>query len=58
VGTLSLGAIISPLLLFANTDQNRDSDIGKEIDTNKPQTISILQTTDVHSSMLCFVENF
>jgi hypothetical protein len=49
VGTLSLGAaIISPLSTIANTDQTEDSILKNEIDQNKPQTISILQTTDVH----------
>jgi uncharacterized protein YacL len=47
VGTLSLGAaIISPLSTIKYRS-NRGLDIENEIDQNKPQTISILQTTDV-----------
>ena len=49
VGTLSLGAaIISPLSALPNTKLTGESDLAKDIDTSKPQTISILQTTDVH----------
>jgi sulfur-oxidizing protein SoxB len=49
VGTLSLGAaIISPLSALPNTKQTEETDLTKEVDTSKPQTISILQTTDVH----------
>ncbi|MBX9889011.1 MAG: bifunctional metallophosphatase/5'-nucleotidase [Flavobacteriaceae bacterium] len=49
MGTLSLGAaIISPLSAFPNTKLTGESDLAKDIDTSKPQTISILQTTDVH----------
>jgi len=49
VGTLGLGAaIISPLSAIANTNQSEETHSEKEIDTIKPQTISILQTTDVH----------
>ncbi len=49
VGTLGLGAaVISPLSAMANTTQSEENQFEKEIDTSKPQTISILQTTDVH----------
>jgi sulfur-oxidizing protein SoxB len=49
VGTLSLGAaIISPLSALPNSKQIEETDLAKEVDTSKPQTISILQTTDVH----------
>jgi sulfur-oxidizing protein SoxB len=49
VGTLGLGAaIISPVSAIANTSQFEETNSQKEIDFNKPQTISILQTTDVH----------
>jgi 2',3'-cyclic-nucleotide 2'-phosphodiesterase (5'-nucleotidase family) len=49
VGTLSLGAaIISPLSALPNIKLTGESDLAQEIDTSKPQTISILQTTDVH----------
>ncbi|MEO8516413.1 MAG: 5'-nucleotidase C-terminal domain-containing protein [Flavobacterium sp.] len=49
VGTLGLGAaMISPLSAIANTNKPEDFLQEKEIDTNEPQTISILQTTDVH----------
>lgn len=49
VGTLGLGAaIISPLSAIANTNQTEETNLDKEVDNTKPQTISILQTTDVH----------
>jgi S-sulfosulfanyl-L-cysteine sulfohydrolase len=49
VGTLGLGAaIMSPLNAIANTNQSEETNSNKEFDTTKPQTISILQTTDVH----------
>mgnify|MGYP003670790906 CR=1 FL=1 len=49
VGTLSLGAaIISPLSALPNIKKTEENELEKEIDTSKPQTISILQTTDVH----------
>lgn len=49
VGTLGLGAaIMSPISTIASTTQNNETELPEEIDINKPQTISILQTTDVH----------
>ena len=49
LGTLGLGAtVLSPLSAIANTNQPEENFLEKEIDTTKPQTISILQTTDVH----------
>jgi sulfur-oxidizing protein SoxB len=49
VGTLGLGAaIISPLSAIANTTLTDEVNIDAAIDRSKPQTISILQTTDVH----------
>jgi 2',3'-cyclic-nucleotide 2'-phosphodiesterase (5'-nucleotidase family) len=48
VGTLSLGAAIISPLSTRKYRSNRGLDIENEIDQNKPQTISILQTTDVH----------
>jgi len=49
LGTLSLGAsVISPLSAIANTSESDEIQLKKENDSTKPQTISILQTTDVH----------
>ncbi|MET0759166.1 MAG: twin-arginine translocation signal domain-containing protein, partial [Flavobacterium sp.] len=49
VGTLGIGAaIISPLSAIANTTQMEEMKLDAVIDRSKPQTISILQTTDVH----------
>ncbi len=52
VGTLGLGAaIISPLSTIANTNPVQETKSENGMDTSKPQTISILQTTDVHCQM-------
>ncbi|RTY94511.1 bifunctional metallophosphatase/5'-nucleotidase [Flavobacterium sp. GSP27] len=49
VGTLSLGAvIISPISVIANTTEPTEKNLNIAIDGTKPQTITILQTTDVH----------
>ncbi|MBC7747126.1 MAG: metallophosphoesterase, partial [Methylotenera sp.] len=47
--TFGLGAaIISPISAITNTNQREELDLNKEIDSTIPQTIIILQTTDVH----------
>jgi sulfur-oxidizing protein SoxB len=49
LGALGLGATaLTPLSAIANTNIGEDTLLEKENDTTKPQTISILQTTDVH----------
>ncbi|MFE3867856.1 metallophosphoesterase [Flavobacterium sp. LS2P90] len=49
VGTIGLGAaIISPISAIANTNQAEEINLDTTIDGSKRQTISILQTTDVH----------
>ena len=49
IGTLSVGAaVISPLSAIANTRESEENKSVNEIDSSKPDTISILQTTDVH----------
>jgi 2',3'-cyclic-nucleotide 2'-phosphodiesterase (5'-nucleotidase family) len=41
-------ALVSPLSALANTDENKQEAFNEHYDPAKPQTISILQTTDVH----------
>lgn len=49
IGTIGLGAaVLSPIAAIANTNQTEEEISENEIDITKPQTISILQTTDVH----------
>lgn len=49
IGSLGVGAaLVSPLSALANTDENKQEALNEHYDAAKPQTISILQTTDVH----------
>jgi 2',3'-cyclic-nucleotide 2'-phosphodiesterase (5'-nucleotidase family) len=49
IGSLGVGAaLVSPLSALANTDENKQEALNEYYDADKPQTISLLQTTDVH----------
>jgi 2',3'-cyclic-nucleotide 2'-phosphodiesterase (5'-nucleotidase family) len=49
IGSLGVGAaLVSPFSALANTDENKQEALNEYYDADKPQTISILQTTDVH----------
>jgi 2',3'-cyclic-nucleotide 2'-phosphodiesterase (5'-nucleotidase family) len=49
IGSLGVGAaLVSPFSALANTDENKQEALNEYYDADKPQTISLLQTTDVH----------